>query len=113
MKNLSKSLFILIIGILFFNYPLNAQSLKPLSAPINDAASSEKSPSLSADGKKMVFVSDRLQNGKWKIFGQDRRIRFHENDGSIGFFILQFFDMFGVVAADADNFHCLVLGFGC
>jgi outer membrane protein OmpA-like peptidoglycan-associated protein len=43
-----------------------AQSGKPLPAPVNTIKYSELTPSVSADGKSLIFESDR--QGTWKIY---------------------------------------------
>lgn len=42
------------------------QDAKPLPAPVNTAKFTETSPSISADGKTLIFESDR--QGDWKLF---------------------------------------------
>ncbi|GAB3536194.1 hypothetical protein GCM10027443_26120 [Pontibacter brevis] len=65
----SNKFFLLALGCFFGLQPqLSAQIVRPLSAPVNDPAASEISPSLSSDGQTLIFLSDRLQTGEFRIY---------------------------------------------
>ena len=59
--------YILAVSILCLGvYNAYAQNYKALPAPINTAKFSEYAPSVSADGRTLIFESDR--QGNWKLF---------------------------------------------
>jgi outer membrane protein OmpA-like peptidoglycan-associated protein len=73
MKNISTNIKKLVIlsSILSFGYnSAFAQNDKALPAPINTSKFTEFAPSVSADGKTLIFESDR--QGDWKLFESHR-----------------------------------------
>lgn len=71
-KEISRRVLLVIILLLLPFIP-EAQILKAVNTPINDPTATDEHPSLSADGKELVMMSDRDKTGKMKIY-HSRRI---------------------------------------
>lgn len=66
MMKLNQQLLFLILPLLFLGNPGFAQERHALGAPINTREHSEFAPTLSADGKTMIFESDRGKG--WRLY---------------------------------------------
>jgi len=73
MKNYSTYITTLVLSLLMLSFGLNnafSQNKKALPPPINTAKFTEYAPSVSADGRTLIFESDR--QGDWKLFESHR-----------------------------------------
>jgi outer membrane protein OmpA-like peptidoglycan-associated protein len=64
MRNITlTALFSLITSLLYAQ-----QVARPMGAPINTAEFTEYAPSVSADGKTLIYETDRGPNGRWELY---------------------------------------------
>lgn len=71
-KAISRSVRLVLL-LLLLPFISEAQIVKPVNTPINNPTATDGYPSLSADGKELVIMSDRDRTGKMKIY-HSRRI---------------------------------------
>ena len=64
MYNLKKGFFLLFVCLLVNSYPIIGQTKLP--PPVNTDQFTEYAPTISSDGKTMIFQSDR--DGKWNLY---------------------------------------------
>ena len=57
---------------LIYALPAQAQVRRPVGPPINSSQFTEYAPSLSANGKTMIFETDRGPNGRWELYFSEK-----------------------------------------
>lgn len=73
MKNVTRNIKFILLGMIgaFGSQHASGQSKKALNPPVNTAKFIETAPTVSADGRTMIFESNR--QGEWKLFETRRK----------------------------------------